>query len=358
MKKRIAVFVTLVWLPISGLCLIGTGAQIQQQPSPKPTSTSKPASEPTLPPEPKEGLDVVTVDTTLVTVPLRVMNQKGNYVSDMQAEEFRVFEDDVEQQLAYFAPVDSPFTVSLMLDVSDSTRSSLQEIKEAAIAFLDQLRPDDEVIIITFDGVLNVAGQPSSDRAVLRKMIEQVQSGRGTRLYDAVDKVLKRLLTQIKGRKAVVLFTDGVDIDSRTSADQSLREAEAGEALIYSVYYDTRAALREKLKAANARSNYPVVNSGTGLTDLDYAFARNYLNRLAKKTGARIYEASNPAKMALAFASIAEGLRAQYSLGYYPANPPQAGERRKIKIQVARPKLVVDARDSYLCRSPIGSTKK
>jgi Ca-activated chloride channel homolog len=78
----------------------------------------------------------------------------------MRAEEFRVFEDDVEQQLAYFAPVDSPFTVALMLDVSDSTQSSLDQIKEAAIAFINQLRADDEVIIIHFDGVLNVVGQP------------------------------------------------------------------------------------------------------------------------------------------------------------------------------------------------------
>ena len=352
MKKRIAVLVALFWLPISGLDPIGTAAQIEQQPPPKPASTSKPAPEPTPPPEPKEDLDVITVTTTLVTVPLRVMNQNGNYVSDMRAEEFRVFEDDVEQQLAYFSPVASPFTVALMLDVSDSTKSSLHEIKEAAMVFINQLRADDAVIIIHFDGVLNVVGQPSSDRAVLRKMIEQVQSGRGTRLYDAVNKVLTRLLTQIKGRKAVVLFTDGVDINSRTTADQTLREAEAGEALIYSVYYDTLAALKEKSKAAN----YSVLSSSS--TASDYAVGRNYLNRLAKKTGARMFQASNPKKMALAFASIAEELRAQYSLGYYPANPPQAGQRRKIRIQVARHDLVVDARDSYLCRSPIGSSNK
>ena len=336
MKKRIAVFVALFWLPISGLDPIGTGARIQQQPPPKPPSLSKPAPQPTPPAEPKEDLDVVTVSTNLVTVPLRVRNQKGSYVSDMRAEEFRVFEDGVEQQLAYFAPVDSPFTVSLMLDVSDSTQSSLGQIKEAAIAFINQLRADDEVIIIHFDGVLNVVGQPSSDRAVLRAMIEQVPSGSGTHLYDAVDKVLTRLLTQIKGRKAVVLFTDGVDVGSRTTAKQTLREAEAGEALIYSVYYDTQEALREKL-LGGANIPYSVLRSRANYLNSVYAAARRYLDSLAQKTGARMYPASNPEKMAVAFASIAEGLRAQYSLGYYPANPPQPGQRRKIKIQVARP---------------------
>lgn len=356
MKKRIAVFLALFWLPISGLDPIGTGARIQQQPPPKPPSLSKPAPKPTPPAEPKEDLDVVTVDTNLVTVPLRVRNQKGSYVSDMRAEEFRVFEDGVEQQLAYFAPVDSPFTVSLMLDVSDSTQSSLGQIKEAAIAFINQLRADDEVIIIHFDGVLNVVGQPSSDRAVLRAMIEQVPSGSGTRLYDAVDKVLTRLLTQIKGRKAVVLFTDGVDVDSRTKAEQTLREAEAGEALIYSVYYDTREAMREELLGGPVP--YSVLKSRTTYLNSVYAAARRYLDSLAQKTGARMYPASNPAKMAVAFASIAAGLRAQYSLGYYPANPPQPGQRRRIKIQVTRPRVEVDARDTYLCRSPIGSTSK
>jgi Ca-activated chloride channel homolog len=358
MKKRIAVFVALFWLPISGFDPIGTGARIQQPPPPKPPSLSKPSPQPTPPAEPKEDLDVVTVSTNLVTVPLRVRNQKGSYVSDMRAEEFHVFEDGVEQQLAYFSPVDSPFTVSLMLDVSDSTQSSLGQIKEAAIAFINQLRADDEVIIIHFDGVLNVVGQPTSDRAVLRAMIEQVPSGSGTHLYDAVDKVLTRLLTQIKGRKAVVLFTDGVDVGSRTTAKQTLREAEAGEALIYSVYYDTEEALKEKLQVANRTSPYSIRRSRTNYIDALYAAARRYLDSLAQKTGARMYPASNPEKMAVAFASIAEGLRAQYSLGYYPAKLPQAGQRRKIKIQVARPRVEVDARDSYLCRSPIASTNK
>jgi hypothetical protein len=114
MKKRIAVFVALFWLPISGFDPIGTGARIQQPPPPKPPSLSKPSPQPTPPAEPKEDLDVVTVSTNLVTVPLRVKNQKGSYVSTCGLKSF-VFEDGVEQQLAYFAPVDSPFTVSLML---------------------------------------------------------------------------------------------------------------------------------------------------------------------------------------------------------------------------------------------------
>jgi len=355
MKKRIVVFVALFWLPISGLDLVDTGARIQQQP-PKPPALSKPAPQPTPPAEPKEDLDVVSVSTNLVTVPLRVRNQKESYVSDLRAEEFRVFEDGVEQQLAYFAPVDSPFTVALMLDVSDSTESSLGQIKEAAIAFVNQLRADDQVIIIHFDGVLNVVGQPSSDRAVLRAMIKHVPSGSGTHLYDAVDKVLTRLLTQIKGRKAVVLFTDGVDVGSQTTAKQTLREAETGDALIYSVYFDTQEALREKLLGGAVP--YSVLKSRADYLNSVYAVARRYLDSLAKGTGARMYPASNPERMAVAFASIAEGLRAQYSLGYYPANPPQAGQRRKIKIQVARPRVEVDARESYLCRSPSGSTNK
>jgi VWFA-related protein len=356
MKKRIAVFVALFGLLILGLDPFGTGARIRQQPPPKPPSLAKPAPQPTPPAEPREDLDVVTVSTNLVTVPLRVRNQKGSYVSDLLAEEFRVFEDGVEQQLAYFAPVGSPFTVALMLDVSDSTESSLSQIKQAAIAFVNQLRPDDQVIIIHFDGVLNVVGQPTSDRAVLRAMIEHVPSGSGTHLYDAVDKVLTRLLTQIKGRKAVVLFTDGVDVGSQTTAKQTLREAEAGDALIYSVCYDTQEDMREKLLGGAVP--YSVLKSRANYLNSVYAVARRYLDGLAKGTGARVYPASNPAKMAVAFASIADELRAQYSLGYYPANPPQAGQRRKIKVQVARPRVEVDARDSYLCRSPIGSTNK
>lgn len=314
-------------------------ASAQATPSPPATPSPDPV---------KEDLDVVRINTTLVTVPVRVMDRNGKYVPDMRREEFRLFEEGVEQQLAYFAPVQSPFIVVFMIDNSDSTESSLNDIKKAALAFIGQLRPDDEVIIITFDSRVAALGQPTADREVLRKMIESIRPGSGTRLYDAMDRVFKRLLNQIQARKAVVLFTDGVDVDSRVTAEQTLHDAEETDALIYSVRYDTYAAITEKLRAANSSLPLPVLGSGKGSRQEGYALARAYLKGLADKSGARMYETSDPRELLKAFALIAEELRWQYSLGYYPVTLGQPGQRRKIKVRVGDPKLVVRARSSYV----------
>ena len=311
----------------------------QQPPAPKATPT----------PEPGEEVDdVVRVNTTLVTVPVRVLDRDGKYVPDMRQQEFQVFENGIEQQLAYFAPVESPFTIVLMIDISDSTESNLQEIKQAALAFMDQLRSGDEVIIITFDNRPIALNQPTNDREALRRLIDGLRPGKGTRLYDALDIVFKRLLHQIKGRKAIVLFTDGVDIDSRASAREILRRAEETEVLIYSVRYNTYYAIKEKIRKANADSPRAIIAVEKGSREEDYAQGRTFLKSIADKTGAEMYETSDPRKLATAFAQIADELRWQYSLGYYPTVPGEPGQKRTIEVRVSREKVSVRARSSYV----------
>ena len=107
------------------------------------SQTPKPTPTPPPPPEEVGPDDVIRITTNLVTVPVRVLDEKGRYVYDMRAEEFQIFEEGVEQRLAFFAPVESPFTVVLMLDISDSTEASLKDIKDAAFEFISQLRPHD-----------------------------------------------------------------------------------------------------------------------------------------------------------------------------------------------------------------------
>lgn len=311
-----------------------------------------PKTTPTPPPGDEVGPeDVIRITTNLVSIPVRVMDEKGRYIYDMRAEEFQIFEDGVEQRIAFFAPVESPFTVVLMLDVSDSTESSLKDIKDAAFTFISQLRPNDSVIVAIFDGGLNVLGQPTSDRNELRALLNGIKPGRGTRLYDSLDLIAKRLLPQLKGRKAIVLFSDGVDIDSRATANANLRRMEETDAIVYSIHYDTYAAISEKLRQANSSLPAPLLALGRGSRQEDYNQAKTYLNLLADKTGGRRYDGSDPKKIATAFTLIADELRWQYSVGYYPLTPGEAGQRRRIKVRVARTQVVVRARDSYIYTS-------
>ncbi|HAF24248.1 MAG TPA: hypothetical protein DCK93_15305 [Blastocatellia bacterium] len=333
------------------------------------------------PEEVGEG-DVVRVDTALVTVPVSVLDRQGRFVPNLRREDFSVFENGIEQSIAYFEPAEKPFTVALVLDTSASTHFHLWEIKEAAIAFAAQLRPQDRVLVVSFNDQVLLLTEATNDLKVVTTVIQQnAITGDSTRLYDAVDLVIKERLNKIKGRKAIVLFTDGVDTSSYLATYQStLREVEELDALIYPIQYDTSDYLRAIQSAGSitivtSSSNWPfpgrsssqVIYSGPatggipppGTTRADYERADKYLHELAEKTGGRLNQANDPAQLAQAFSTIAEELRRQYSLGYYPQNYPQpsavqSGERRQIKVRVHQPNLAVRARDSYV-RSTLAS---
>lgn len=315
------------------------------------------------------------VNTSLVTVPVSVLDRQGRFIANLQREDFRVFENGVEQSIAYFEPAEKPFTVALLLDTSASTHFHLGEIKDAAIAFAKQLRPQDRVLIVSFNDEVLLLTEVTNDLNIIETVIEEnVNTGSSTRLYDAVDLTIKERLNKIKGRKAIVLFTDGVDTSSQQATYQgTLREVEELDSLIYPIQYDTSDYLRAMqgvgsgsvtvttsrtgiFGTTTSQQTYNVpVNNGVpmpGTTKADYDRADQYLHALADKTGGRLYQANDTAQLAQAFTRIAEELRRQYSLGYYPrTDNVESSERRQIKVRVRQPNLAVKARDSYV-KSP------
>jgi VWFA-related protein len=298
--------------------------------------------------------EVVRVNTSLVTVPVSVTDRQGRFVPNLTREQFRLLEDGVEQEIAFFETADKPFTVALLLDTSDSTRLKLRDIQAAAIAFLDQLRPADRVIVVSFDKRVNVLSGATNDRAALRASILRAQSGGGTSLYSAFELIVEQQLRHIRGRKAVVLFTDGVDTTSRgASYESTLRAAEELDALIYVIRYDT---YNDAARALPATSSGGLGAGGVLMTSkgepLDVAYKRAgiYLNLLADKSGGRLFYADSPGNLSQTFARVAAELREQYSLGYYPKLAAQSGGERRIRVRVNAKGLAVHARRSYAIR--------
>lgn len=184
--------------------------------------------------------DVIRIDTSLVTVPVTVVDKYGNYVPNLMPGDFHLFENGIEQRIAYFATIDQPYTVALIIDTSNSTHFRLDDIQDAAIAFVKQLGPEDRVLVVSFDEQINILSEPTSNRFELTLAIRATRTGGGTRLYDAVDLVMKEKLKGVPGRTAIVLFTDGVDTRSRrASYSSTVREAQAQESLVYPIAYDT-----------------------------------------------------------------------------------------------------------------------
>ncbi len=290
--------------------------------------------------------DVVHISTNLITVPAEVMDRSGRYVGNLRKEDFRIFENGVEQQLSYFAAVEQPFTVALLLDVSGSTQSRLQAIRSAANAFIKRLRPNDRLLLISFDGKINVLTEAVTLSELRTKRLRLDAVNDGTLLYDAVDVTLNQKLAAIQGRKAIVLLTDGVDGGSkRSSLKHNLRDAEESNAVIYTVQYNTLPELPARLsRIVNTKVRARMESKLTR----EYAAGSNYLRSLAEKTGGRIYSADNLSDVPAAFNAITEELGRQYSLGYYPTSAAQAGETRDIKVRTRQPKLIVRARESYV----------
>jgi VWFA-related protein len=319
--------------------------------------------------------DVVRIDTNLVTVPVSVFDRQGRLIPNLERGSFSVFENGVEQQISHFEPTEKPFTVALVLDTSGSTVFHLWEIKEAAIAFAKQLRPQDRVLVVTFNDLVMLLAEATSDLKVVTEVIQRgANTGFATRLYDAVALVINERLNKIQGRKAIVLFTDGVDTKSHLATYQStLREAEELDALIYAIQYDTTDFVAATQTPSNnvtiltrRTGSWPygtsrqVISGPTiavpGTTIGDYQLADQYLHQLSEKTGALLYKANDRAQLAAAFSKIASELRSQYSLGYYPTIAPKGGERRLIKVRVNQPDLAVRARESYVQRVLRGSS--
>src|ERR1044071_2234931 len=191
-------------------------------------------------PEEVDAGDIIRVSTTLVTIPVSVMDRDGRYVPNLQKEEFRIWEDGVEQEVAFFQSVDKPFSVVLMLDTSPSTQFRLEDIQDAAISFVNQLRSDDRVMVVSFNDDIKILSDFTTDRNKLQRAIQRSRTDDGTRLYDAVDMVINQQLSRVQGRKPIVLFTDGVDTTSRrASYDSNVMDAQELDALIYPVQYDT-----------------------------------------------------------------------------------------------------------------------
>ncbi len=280
----------------------------------------------------------IQIDTDLVTVPVTVIDREGRYVTDLKKESFQIFEDGKQQEVTFFEPVNELLTVFLLVDESGSMYEHLYELAIATNTFLQKLRPDDQIIIALFDVnvdykvkqdyVKNVLGNEKINLK-MKKDIPPI-----TMVYDAMEEALKKI-KKVSGRKAIVLFSDGIGSGYFSSVKSNLKDAEENEALIYTVQFNT-----------HPRTPPKNVNKKEYLKKLKKA--DNYMQGLARITGGQHFQFDDMSKLEASFESIANELSQQYYLSYYPENPGEKGERREIKVKVNVPNVAVRARQSYI----------
>lgn len=347
---------------------IAAAAQTRSRPAPA-LKNDKPAESrtaPTLndvpPPSPKEQAEmkaaddqIVKIETNLVTTPVSVLDRNGRFIANLKKRDFKIFEDGVPQEITYFQSSEQPFTVVLMIDTSPSTRYHIDEIHYAAVTFVNQLRPTDKVMVVAFDSRLRILSEPTTEKQKMFAAIYKAQFGSGTSLYDAVDFISNLDLENMPGRKAVVMFTDGVDTTSRrASYESSIAGVEEVDALFYPIRYDTQRRNDPNAIAGMYGLQLPpgvMVQLGRGQSDVEYQKGKSYLESIAASSGGRIFEANTISNLEAAFSGVAEELRRQYAIGYYASQEGKPGDRKRIKIQVVRPpRAVIRSKTTYIVK--------
>jgi Ca-activated chloride channel homolog len=336
--------------------------------------------------------DVVRVDTQLVSVPAVVTDSAGRPLSDLKPENFRLIEDGQPQTIANFGTSETPFEIALLLDTSGSTRDDVALIRAAANSFIQALRPGDRVAVVAFNqartvsdpiATVEVLAQLTSDRESLRSAIDNLGASQGTPYYDGLERVADNIFREppkddVRGRRAIVALTDGVDSSSNSDfGSAKMKLARAGIAcyfiqvntedfvedrLMKDCQDDGQLALSQRQIQRYRELFFPKAkeenfNSFCQMGPFErmsisralYNLARREMNDLAKMSGGRSFEAATLADARAAFSRVAADIGTLYSIGYYPTNKARDGKFRSIKLEVRglKDKAQVRARDGY-----------
>lgn len=294
----------------------------------------------------------IRVESALVSVPVIVSDGKGRYVPGLKATDFRLYQDEAPQPISLFITSEEPIRIALLLDTSKSTISVLNKIKKAAREFLLQLRTQDSTSVVSFDASIEYLSPFSSDPKELEDAIKKAKVGEytGTRMRDAILDVTQRKLRSGQGRKAIILLTDGQDYGSAVSASDLLSAVGASNTVIYSIYYsvDPREVMR---KLFGVHSRLPAHKPGSrrgpyAVWDEREEKAAAYLEELSDLSAGRFYR-SEVTDLKRTFAQVADELRHQYLLAFYPDKSKLDGNVHSLHVEVSLPEALVRARRSY-----------
>lgn len=322
----------------------------------------------------------IVVQSEIVSVPVSVIDRDGRYVPGISRDKFAIFEGAVRQDVSFFEATDVPITVMLLVDVSGSMEPFMPQIGRALDTFIKQLRPDDTIIVGTFDDWAKVDIRVEPTKKKDYKGQKEPNPKRGapawpnwTMTSDAVDEAI-RMMKKIKGRRAIVLFGDGDPSGRYATPETNLRDAEEQEAVIYTVRYGPYppACVRdghESVAPLSGSEKFGVegIMPVPDLAKMGKACwvrpndiqsliktVDKHMNGLAEKTGGRAYRIENISSLSETFDNIIAELGQTYTIGYEPKVTPKEGEHRTLSVKVDLPNVVVRSRKEVV----FGKSKK
>lgn len=289
-------------------------------------------------PEPPLASQTIQSQTTVVNVFATVRDHHNGIIGDLTKDDFKVYEDGVEQKVSYFTKeVDMPLSMAMLMDTSGSMQQILNAEQDAASRFVQEvMHKKDEALVMSFDTDVNLLADFTEDPNVLARAIRRAtinaagpmitpgtipQSGGGTNLYDAIYLACHDELASEAGRKAIVLLTDAEDTGSKLTENDAIEAAQRADSVIHILL----------ITDPRATEGY-----GPGVA-----------SKLTQETGGRVINVRSEKALEKAFDVVTEELRSQYVLGYSSTNTQRDGTFRKIKVEVDRPDVKILARKGY-----------
>ncbi|MEQ1765299.1 MAG: VWA domain-containing protein [Pyrinomonadaceae bacterium] len=265
--------------------------------------------------------DEILIDSSVVIVNASIKNADGRNAGGLKKDQFKIFEDGVEQRIEYFSAEETAFAAVILLDTSGSMEERVSMARAAAIRFLDGLRESDTAAIYRFDSKIALV-QPFSNSRDIAEAAFDLKAYGMTRMNDAVYQAAVDLSKREEKRRAIILLSDGQDTMSERSAEKVLKAAMSADIAIYTI---------DMSPVGDAKR---VQNQGA-------------LKSLAEKSGGTFVSTPGGAAMREAFEKIVEDLGVQYTLGYSPLNAKRDGKWRAIELRVAKPNLTIRTRKGY-----------
>lgn len=270
--------------------------------------------------------------TDLVLLSVTVTDGAGRHIANLARDDFRVYEDQVLQEISHFSSEPSPISLSLLIDTSTSMEqdNKLTLAQQAASGFINKLRPNDVAQILDFDSMTKILAEFTGDKTVLEQALKQMKAGGSTSLYNAIYTALSEL-RRTRGqfgtaprRQAIVLLSDGEDTSSVLPSDDVIDLARRSEVIIYAI----------AIKSAGAATRA-------------WTEAEGVLRSLTRDTGGRLFIATEPQQLAGIYGQVAEELANQYTVAYMSTNSKKDGTWRKISMQVLKGDAMPRTRAGY-----------
>src|SRR5712692_9600426 len=260
----------------------------------------------------------IRVDTTLVLIPASVTDPLNRFVTGLERDNFRLFEDKVEQKITHFASEDAPLSVGLVFDVSGSMGSKLDKSRQAVSQFFKTANPEDEFFLIEFSDRPEMVVDFTTHLEEIQNRLTFTQSKGRTALLDAVYMALHKMKKAKNPRKALLIISDGGDNSSRYTESEIKNLVREADVQIYAIGI---------FEPVASRGRTPEELSGPSL-----------LSALAEQTGGRHFPVDNLNELPDVAAKIGMELRNQYILGYTPTNQVRDGKYRRVQVKLVQPR--------------------